>query len=84
MPRTTRRATHAGSWYEDNGAQHTVRLNVVQVRAMHLTWTLRPAEQTLHGEIAEWMRQASAVDGQHARAVIGPYALCLAAIEGFT
>jgi len=56
----------------------------VQVRAMHLTWTLRPAEQTLHGEIAEWMRQASAVDGQHARAVIGPYALCLAAIEGFT
>ena len=49
----------------------------MHMRASHeqcLTWALCAAEQTLQGEIAEWMRQATAVDGQHARAIIGPCA----------
>lgn len=48
MPRT-RAATHAGSWYSNQGEQ-------------------------LRQELDQWLEEAEAVPGQHARAIIAPHA----------
>ncbi len=83
MPKV-RTATHAGTWYSSSGGccgwswchKPLYLILVAAAAASHRTATMPccPAASQLQQQLQQWLDEAEAEPGQHARAIIAPHA----------